>query len=144
MESQKVHRFYQDLAAHLKELEARYTFLSSSFDGLKRDLLARHQEEVTISKYNPETLFDGIGTTYPFEVEGTPIQKVGVIEKFLKKKGGFTFSPKPGVTKKADRIFYLDRIAKGTIDTTIPSTTIPIESILELQLEASNLKEVTL
>lgn len=145
MESQKHEMFYQSLQAAIEELKETYHQLEETFEPIKTATLLRHHTtDVSVFYPKPSELIDGIGITYPYQGDDPRIQRVGVLDKTLKQKGGFEFSPAAGITRHAQRILILDELSTGSIETKIPATPTPLEVALTIQSDLADLKKESL
>ena len=145
MESQKHDVFYQSLQAAIEELKETYHLLEESFKPIKSNVLCReHSTDISIFHPKPSTLTDGIGITYPYQGEDPRIERVGVLDKTIKQKGGFEFSPVAGVTRHAQRILVLDELSLGSVEATMPATQTPLEVTLTIQSDLADLKKESL
>lgn len=142
MESQKHETFYRSLDDALTALKQTYQALEESVQPIKAKALSRqHLEDLSIYRLNPSFLADGIGVTYPYQGDAPGIERVGVIEKTLKQNGGFEFSPKPGVTHRAQRILILDEISCGNDEHVLPATRIPLDVAINIPSQEADMRK---
>lgn len=145
MESQKHEMFYQSLQTAIEELKETYRQLEDAFEPIKSSVLFRdHSANISVFYPKPSALMDGIGMTYPYQGEDTRIERVGVLDKTIKQKGGFDFSPAAGITRHAQRILVLDELSMGSVETEIPATQTPLEVALTIQSDLADLKKESL
>ena len=145
MESQKHDMFYQSLQTTIEELKETYRQLEETFKPIKSKVLFRdHSSDISVFYPKPSVLVDGIGITYPYQGEDPRIERVGVLDKTIKQKGGFEFSPAAGITRHAQRILLLDELSTGSVETEIPATQTPLEIALTIQSDLADLKKESL